>query len=123
MLTAVEGNVQVDSGRGFAPAKSATSLGIGDKLQLGKGAAAQIVFSDGCIFPPADGILMTIGAQSPCAIRASYPAPSYVGGAASLYTHAITVPSKKRTVKHPYCFHWSLLIGRHLIRHPCIPTL
>lgn len=100
MLTAVQGDVQVDTGRGFTPTRGATSLGIGDKLQLGKGAAAQIVFSDGCILPPADGITMTIGAQSPCAIRASYPKPSYVGGAASLYTHAITAPSKKRPVKH-----------------------
>ena len=96
MLTAVQGDVQVDFGRGFAPATGAVALEIGHKVQIGKGGAAQIIFSDGCIFPPAEGLTLAVGAQSPCAIRASYPRPSYVGGAASLYTHAITAPSKKR---------------------------
>lgn len=96
MLTAVHGDVQIDRGRGFTPAAGPTALEAGHKVLIGKGAAAQLIFSDGCIFPPAEGVTLAIGAQSPCAIRASYRRPSYVGGAASLYTHAITAPAKKR---------------------------
>ena len=99
MLTAVQGDVQVDTGSGFRPAGGAISVETGHKVQIGNGGAAQLVFPDGCIFTPAEGGTMAIGAQSPCAIRASYPRPSYVGGAASLYTHAITAPSKKKAVK------------------------
>ena len=100
MLTAVQGDVRVDMGHGFVPATGAASLETGHKLQVGKGGAAQLIFSDGCVFPPAEGSTLVIGAQSPCAIRASFPRPSYVGGAASLYTHAISAPSKKLPAKH-----------------------
>jgi hypothetical protein len=67
MLTAVQGDVQIDSGHGFTPAAGAMALETGHKVQIGKGGAAQLIFSDGCVFPPAEGVTMAIGAQSPCA--------------------------------------------------------
>jgi hypothetical protein len=101
MLTGVQGDVQVDQGRGFIAAAGVTVLALGDRIRIAKGSTAQIRYSDGCIFPPAEGSTIAVGAQSPCAIRASYPRPSYVGGAASLYTHAIHAPAKKRTSAKP----------------------
>ena len=99
MLTVVQGRVWLDTGLGFELASGGAALEAGDKLRLEPGAAAQVVFADGCVFPPADSVTWLVGEQSPCAIRASYPKPHFVGGAAQLYSHSITAPAKRPPVR------------------------
>lgn len=98
MLTQVHGDVQVDRGYGFQAVTGAMALASGDRLHVGLGGTAQLLYPDGCVFPPAAGTALTVAEQSPCAIRARYQKPSYAG-VGDQFTHTIGAPKKPASVQ------------------------
>ena len=78
-LDAVQGNVFVNQGAGFKPAQGGATLEIGDAVMVKAGGTASLIYADGCSTAVAVGAVVSVGAQSPCATRASYPKPYHSG--------------------------------------------
>lgn len=69
-LTDITGDVRVSHGAGFVKVDDSATLAPGDKIKVGKKAAAKLVYSDGCSVSVPAGALATVAKQSPCSFRA-----------------------------------------------------
>ncbi len=69
MLENIAGGVKVNHGEGFSSLKGSTDLAPGDRVMVGKGGSASLVYADGCRVKLTSGVT-TIPATSPCAWRA-----------------------------------------------------
>ena len=74
-LGSVQGDVLINQGTGFKPVKGGAELRVGDAVMLQPGAQAELNYIDGCKFPVQVGVVVHVGAQSPCAVRANAPKP------------------------------------------------
>jgi hypothetical protein len=59
VLQGVDGKVFVNQGKGFKPAQEATALKSGDKIMLGDGATASLVFPDISCSVPLEAVAVT----------------------------------------------------------------
>ncbi len=69
-LSDVKGDVRVSHGAGFAKVGGSAEVAPGDKIKVGRKAAAKLVYSDGCSISVPAGALATVAKQSPCSYRA-----------------------------------------------------
>lgn len=69
-LNNVKGDVLISHGAGFAKVDGSADLAPGDKIKVGRKAAANLVYSDGCKVSIPAGALATVAKQSPCSFRA-----------------------------------------------------
>lgn len=61
------GDLTINQGQGFKPAKTQTRANIGDSVMVGPGGTATIVYDDGCRVNVQPGAVATIAPLSPCA--------------------------------------------------------
>lgn len=69
----VTGPVSVNSGSGFRPVTSGVEVNPGDRVLVGNGGSAQIVYNSTCTANVLAGAIATVSAQAPCTV-ASQPA-------------------------------------------------
>lgn len=69
-LTGVQGSIMVNSGSGYFMATGPVELKIGDMVLANPGSAGQLKFPDGCNVPLQQGVVITVGTTSPCAVHA-----------------------------------------------------
>ena len=79
-LEQVSGNISINRGSGYLPAKGATSLKPGDTLMASPGASAEVVYDGSCRVPVEPGALHIVAAKSPCSRQAEWSPPSKLGG-------------------------------------------
>ena len=66
VLQNVTGNVVVNKGQGFEPARNNTEVLPGDQVVIGPGAGAVLNYSAGCSVPVPMETVVTVSAQAPC---------------------------------------------------------
>ena len=68
-LSSVKGAVMVNSGAGYQAVRADAPVKTGDRILVNAKSSAQLTFADGCSVKLAPGVV-TIGAQSPCSVKA-----------------------------------------------------
>jgi hypothetical protein len=66
-VTAIEGSLQVNTGRGFHNVSGTTEVAAGGSVMARPGARGEILYSDGCKVPVNPGAVSTVAPVSPCA--------------------------------------------------------
>ena len=79
-LEQVSGNVSINRGSGYLPAKGPTSLKTGDTVMARPGASGQVVYDGNCRVPVEPGALHVVAAKSHCSRQAEWSPPSKLGG-------------------------------------------
>ena len=79
-LEQVTGDISINRGSGYLPAKGPTSLKPGDTLMASPGASAEVVYDGSCRIPVEPGALHIVAAKSPCSKHAEWAPPSKLGG-------------------------------------------
>jgi hypothetical protein len=62
-----QGDLSINRGQGFKPAKNQVNAQIGDSVVVGPGGSATVVYDDGCKVTVQPGAVTSIAALSPCA--------------------------------------------------------
>jgi hypothetical protein len=66
-LVRVEGKVSVNRGVGFEPASQGAILKPGDKVLVGEGSSASLLYAEpGCVFELASASVITVAESAPC---------------------------------------------------------
>lgn len=86
-LSAVQGSIMVNNGAGFQAVDGISTLKAGDRVLVNAKSSGQLVFPDGCSVKLRPG-LITIGATSPCKVKAQGDGGSLVGPLVGLATVA-----------------------------------
>lgn len=85
MIENISGGVKVNRGEGFSPLSGSTDLAPGDRVMVGKGGSASLVYADGCRVSLMTGVT-TVPAKSPCSFRAQAGgADDLLGGINPMY--------------------------------------
>jgi hypothetical protein len=66
-----QGIVLVNRGNGYQNVTEPTNVKPGDILVVNPGGSAQLAYDDGCFVPVAVGLIVTVGAESPCTMQGS----------------------------------------------------
>ncbi len=69
-LSAIKGQVLVNSGAGYVASSGASYLTPGTRIMVSPNSTAVLKFSDGCSVPLKSGVV-TIGSRSPCSFKAA----------------------------------------------------
>lgn len=85
VLEGIAGGVKINRGEGYSSVKGTTDLSAGDRVMVGRGGNARVVYSDGCRVSLPAGSVTTIPATSPCAWRAQAGGGPDLGGMNPLY--------------------------------------
>jgi hypothetical protein len=72
------GDLTINRGQGFKPAKKGAQVKVGDRVMVGPGGAATVVYDDGCKVDVQPGSVTTIAPLSPCASGSRAEDPSWV---------------------------------------------
>ena len=79
-LERVSGDISINRGSGYLPAKGSPSLKPGDTLMASPGASAEVVYDGSCRVPVEPGALHVVAAKSPCSRQTEWSPPSKLGG-------------------------------------------
>lgn len=66
-VQAVQGDLSINQGDGFAPIKGRIEANVGDSLMVGPNGLATVSYADGCQVSVQPGTVITIAPISPCA--------------------------------------------------------
>ncbi len=69
-LEGIQGTVLVDHGSGYGIVSGPAELNPGDSVIANPGAAAQVVYGDGCNVPVQPGSVVAVAGQFPCPTEA-----------------------------------------------------
>ena len=81
ILQDIQGDVRVGRDKGFVRVEGSTEVLPGDKIKVGRKAAANLVYADGCSVPVDANSLSRVAEHSPCSFKAlavDNSAPVYV---------------------------------------------
>jgi hypothetical protein len=90
-LSATEGKVLVNQGKGFVPATVQLSLKVGDQLMVGENASAVLAYTSGCQVTLAAGQVFAVPQKPPC----------NAGEQVAMIDGATIMPAKARMGKPP----------------------
>ena len=80
-VTAIEGTVQVNTGKGFHPVSGAAEVAPGSSVMVSPNGRGEIRYSDGCKTPVLPGSVAVVPPVSPCAQGQALPSDrDYPGG-------------------------------------------
>jgi hypothetical protein len=66
MVTRLQGNVEVDTGRGFHRISGAVDVAAGSTVMAGPRGRGEIIYPDGCRVQVEPGAVVVVASDSPC---------------------------------------------------------
>ena len=78
-LEQVSGDIAINRGSGYLPAKGFAVLKSGDTIMASPGASAEVVYDSNCRVSVEPGVLHVVAAKSPCATQTEWSPPSKLG--------------------------------------------
>lgn len=65
----IDGNVMVNTGKGFKPVTAAVGLKPGDQVMAQPGGSALVTYDEACVVPVREGAVVTVKSKAPCPPR------------------------------------------------------
>lgn len=91
MVTAIQGDVLVNRGVGFAPVKEPVELAPGDLVLAAVGGSARVQFGKGCEITVRPGQIVRVSATPPCEKAAGAELPSGNTSGSGIGTSALVI--------------------------------